>query len=47
MLIFVGMVLVLAILVGFSQRLNRGPFPSGEFSFIVLVFLVLFLLGRL
>jgi hypothetical protein len=47
MLIFLGMILVLAILVGFSQRLSRGDFPSGEISFILLVFLALFLIGRL
>ncbi len=48
MLIFLGMVLVVAILVGFSKR-SSGPehFPSGEISFVMLVFLALFLIGRL
>jgi LPXTG-motif cell wall-anchored protein len=48
MLIVLGMVLVLAILVGLSKRRNRREhFPSGEISFILLVFLALLLIGKL
>ena len=48
MLIFLGMVLVLAILVGFSQRrIGHERFLGGEISFVVLIFLVVFLIGRL
>ena len=48
MLIFLGMVLILAILMGLWKRTNgREHFPSGEISFVMLVFLALFLIGRL
>jgi hypothetical protein len=48
MLIFLVVALALAILVGLSKWRNRREhFPSGEISFILLVFLALFLIGRL
>jgi hypothetical protein len=47
-LILVPMLLVLAILLAF-WKLRKGAehFPSGEISFIWLVFLMLFLMSRL
>jgi crotonobetainyl-CoA:carnitine CoA-transferase CaiB-like acyl-CoA transferase len=47
MSVFLGMVLVLAVLMALSQRRNGGRFPSGEISFIVVIFLALFLISRL